>query len=383
MTFSGETASGWQTATFATPVRVTGGATYVVSYLAPNGHYSVTSGFFTSNSWTNGPLVAPAGANGVYRYGATSGYPTGTYGSTNYWVDPVFVPPTGAEPDVTNQSPIAGASSVAATVKPTATFAAAVDPATVVFGLKDSTGTSVSGAATYDTTTKTTTFSPSAPLTRGVKYTASIRASNSTGVAMSSPVTWSFVTATPTPAPGVCPCTIWDDATTPGLIAADDPGNVELGVRFTPDVNGQVTGIRFYKAAENTGTHTGTLWSSAGAVLATATFTVESSTGWQTVTFSSPVNVTAGTTYVASYRAPDGHYSADSGGLSAAVDAPPLHTLAGEACTRMALGSHRTRRAPTTGSTSYSPVWANGGRTNLTVSLCRGVKCRFMFYGDS
>ena len=326
VTFSGETASGWQTASFATPVRVTGGTSYVMSYLAPNGHYSVTSGFFSS-SWANGPLSAPAGANGVYRYGA-SAFPTGSYGSTNYWVDPVFVPPTGTGPDVAGQAPIPDASSVAASVKPTATFAAAVAPATVVFGLKDSAGVSVAGATTYDATSNTSTFSPSAALARGVKYTASIQASNPAGVAMAAPVTWQFVTAKPTPAPGVCPCSIWDDAATPAVITADDTGSVELGVKFNADVNGQVTGIRFYKGPSNTGTHTGTLWSSAGAVLATATFTGESSTGWQTVTFSTPVTVTAGTTYVASYRAPDGHYSADSGGLSGVVDAAPLHTVA-------------------------------------------------------
>ena len=43
-TFAGETASGWQTVKFATPVTVTAGTIYVASYLAPNGHYSVTRG---------------------------------------------------------------------------------------------------------------------------------------------------------------------------------------------------------------------------------------------------------------------------------------------------------------------------------------------------
>jgi hypothetical protein len=148
---------------------------------------------------------------------------------------------------------------------------------------------------------------------------------------MSAPSTWTFRTADPSPTPGVCPCGVWDDATTPQTVTVNDSGNVELGVKFTADVDGQVTGVRFYKGPDNTGTHHGTLWSAGGALLATATFTGESSTGWQTVTFSSPVSITAGTTYVASYRAPEGHYSADSDGLSRAVDAPPLHTLAGGA----------------------------------------------------
>ena len=55
------------------------------------------------------------------------------------------------------------------------------------------------------------------------------------------------------------------DTGTPSVPRADDNGPVELGVGFTPSVNGQVTGIRFYKGAGNSGTHTGSLWSSSGA----------------------------------------------------------------------------------------------------------------------
>ena len=97
----------------------------------------------------------------------------------------------------------------------------------------------------------------------------------------------------------------------PAVPSANDPGAVELGVRFRSSVNGFVTGVRFYKGAANTGTHVGNLWTSAGALLATATFTNESATGWQTVTFSSPVAVTANTVYVASYFAPNGGYAVD------------------------------------------------------------------------
>ena len=46
---------------------------------------------------------------------------------------------------------------------------------------------------------------------------------------------------------------------------------VALGVRFASSTSGQVTGIRFYKAAGNTGTHTGSLFSITGQQLATVT----------------------------------------------------------------------------------------------------------------
>jgi hypothetical protein len=109
---------------------------------------------------------------------------------------------------------------------------------------------------------------------------------------------------------------------------ANDTNAIDLGVRFTADRDGSVVGVRFYKGPGNTGTHTGTLWSSSGAVLATGTFTAESAGGWQTLLFSAPVPVTAGTLYTASYHAPNGGYSYTSGYFAGGRDAPPLHASA-------------------------------------------------------
>ena len=118
------------------------------------------------------------------------------------------------------------------------------------------------------------------------------------------------------------------DFATPATVDAGDLNPVELGVKFKTDFGGSVTGIRFYKAAANTGTHIGSLWSPPGTRLAQATFTNETASGWQHVTFATPVTITAGTTYVASYFAPSGHYSVTSGGFSSAVDNAPLHAIA-------------------------------------------------------
>ena len=115
------------------------------------------------------------------------------------------------------------------------------------------------------------------------------------------------------------------------MIDGGDASAVELGVKFRSDSFGIVSGIRFYKAAANTGTHTGSLWSAGGTRLATATFTNETASGWQEVMFSSPVAVQPNTTYVASYRAPNGHYSVTSPGFSSAVDNAPLHALSNAA----------------------------------------------------
>src|ERR1035441_1230365 len=107
-----------------------------------------------------------------------------------------------------------------------------------------------------------------------------------------------------------------------------DASSVELGVKFVASSSGSVTGVRFYKASTNTGTHIGSLWTSSGQLLASATFTNETASGWQTVTFSTPVAITAGTSYVAGYFAPNGHYSGTGQGFGAAVSNGPLTAVA-------------------------------------------------------
>ena len=127
----------------------------------------------------------------------------------------------------------------------------------------------------------------------------------------------------------ICPCTsLWPASATPAVPSALDPAAVELGLKFTSDVTGFITGVRFYKGPANTGTHTGSLWTAAGERMASATFVEESATGWQQVLFPAPVAITANTVYVVSYHTTSGGYAADGGYLSATgVDAPPLHAL--------------------------------------------------------
>jgi hypothetical protein len=99
-------------------------------------------------------------------------------------------------------------------------------------------------------------------------------------------------------------------------------------VKFKTDVPGTITGIRFYKGSGNTGTHVGSLWSSTGQLLASATFSGETASGWQQVNFSAPVAITANRVYVASYHTSVGHYSDDQNYFSKkGVDNPPLHLL--------------------------------------------------------
>jgi hypothetical protein len=137
------------------------------------------------------------------------------------------------------------------------------------------------------------------------------------------------VTVGPRECQTASPCTIWGDNETPSNSTVNNDGQpIEVGVKFRSDTDGFITGLRFYKGAQNTGTHVGHLWTGTGQQLAEATFTAETASGWQKVTFDEPVAVTANTTYVASYHSGSGFYSADSNYFTSAVDNPPLRALA-------------------------------------------------------
>ena len=100
-------------------------------------------------------------------------------------------------------------------------------------------------------------------------------------------------------------------------------------MKFRSDVAGVDHGHPLLQGATNTGTHVGNLWSSTGRKLATATFTGETASGWQQVNFATPVAIQANTVYVASYFAPNGHYSGNLNYFATqGMDTPPLHALA-------------------------------------------------------
>jgi len=406
-TFTDESATGWQTVAFATPVQVTAGTTYVASYHAPSGRYSVT-GEGLLQGHENPPLRALAGtttANGVYAYSTTSAFPTNTFDSADYAVDVTFAvpqpgqvtgitaaeagptsanvswtaPSSGGGPTSYRITPYTGGGALPATtvdaslskkkigglttgttyrftvqalndsgagpasaqsnpvtplepLPPGAPTDVVARPATrsvqVSWTAPEDDGESaitgytvtpyIDGDAQDPVTTTGATSRTITGLTNGTSYTFRVSATNGVGSGPQS-------AASPAVSPGY---TLFELAT-PGTIDSSDPNAVELGVRFRAERAGTITGVRFYKSAANTGTHTGSLWTASGTRLAQATFENESATGWQTATFATPVPITADTEYIASYHAPNGHYSVTGGGLEQAFDNPPLHTLAG------------------------------------------------------
>ncbi len=306
-TFAAETASGWQQVSFPAPVRITANTVYVMSYHTGVGHYSFTPGYFSGRSAHNPPLRL---LDSVYAYTASRAFPTSNYNSTNYWVDVVFaaMASSTAPLTVTTTTLPEGAATVPYSASLSSTggilpFAWSIASGTVPPGLSiDANTGAISGTpaavGTYDFVIRLSDSSaPVQAVTRSMRIT---------------------VAATIT-------STIWPETAVPAVVDAGPDSSVELGVRFRADVDGRVSGVRFYKAEANTGTHTASLWSSTGTRLATAIFTNETASGWQQVNFPTPVAVTANTIYVVSYHTEVGRYSLTPNYFSGVgVDSPPL-----------------------------------------------------------
>ena len=330
VSFSNETATGWQTANFGTPVPVSKDTTYVVSYTAPNGRYASLANAFTSRGLDAAPFAVAGGfgATPAGVYANPGQFPSNSYQNTNYYVDALFTTTDESPLIATNHWPLPDSSSVPANTTVRTTFSKPVTAGTATLTLKDANGATVAGATAYNTTTRVITFTPNANLNGFVKYTATVGGVDAQGNSVTTGKTWSFTTAKPTPAPGVCPCSIFNDSTVPTVLEDSDSNAVTLGVRFASDTAGTVTAVKFYKGPNNTGSHTGTLWKADGTKLAEGTFSSESSSGWQTLVLSQPISIAKDTEYIAAYRTTVGKYSVTPGGFSSDVPGSPLRTAA-------------------------------------------------------
>jgi len=298
----------------------------------------VDPNYFATFGKDSAPLHALAngvrGGNGLYAYSSTSVLPTNTYHSSNYWVDVVF-------------NYVAAPLSISTVSLPSGTVSVGYNQTlSAVGGTTPYSWSLVSGALPPGLT-----LSSSGQIS-GTPSSATIRDFTVRVIDSSSPAQTATQALSITIGPPVgsgCPCTIWPSTAVPAVADVGPDSPVELGVTFRADSNGLITGIRFYKSAGNTGTHVGNLWSSTGMLLATATFTGESASGWQQVNFSRPVAVTANASYVASYHTNGGHYSVDPNYFAASgIDSAPLHAPANGGGT--ANGSY------TYGSTSTFPT---------------------------
>lgn len=319
-TFSSESVAGWQQVNF-NPVAVTPNLTYTASVFMADGEYPASSAYFTSDI-SNSPLMAKRnstaydglGNSGQGDYNATgsSGYPTGSFNATNYWVDVSYIGSTSASgPVVSAHTPLSNAANVPVTDAVTTTLDQPVDPATIGSNsvvVKDSSTTTIPGTITYDTSTYSLKFVPTNLLQTSTTYTVTLP-SGSQGLAdlqgrhLATDVSWSFTTSTT----GLtCPCSLRNNQNPSGSLSARDgavyPSGLELGMKIVPTTNGYITAIRFYKPIITTDTsNTGHIWDASGNSLATVTFANNSEYGWQEASLSSPLGVTKDTVYVVSY----------------------------------------------------------------------------------
>jgi uncharacterized repeat protein (TIGR01451 family) len=311
-TFTNETSSGWQQVNFSSPIAVSANTTYVASYFAPKGHYSQDEAFFATSGVDHPPLHLLAagvdGPNGMYAYASSNTFPTSTYNSEYYWIDVVYSNNLGPTWSISGTiNPAANASGATVTLSGAGNRTVTADSSgNYTFA------NLLNGSYTIQPSKSGFTFSPtSQPVT--------ISGANVTGANFTAQVI----------PPPTCPCSVWNSPPTPTFIDSGDSNATNLGVKFRADFNGYITGLRFYKASANTGTHIGNIWTSTGTLLGSVAFTNETSSGWQQMNFTNPIAVNANTTYIASYFAPNGHYSQDEAFFATSgVDNPPLHLLA-------------------------------------------------------
>ncbi|MDA9545533.1 Mo-co oxidoreductase dimerization domain protein, partial [Bradyrhizobium sp. CCBAU 45321] len=249
-------------------------------------------------------------------YGAGNLFPTSTYNASNYWVDVVFNGTSGSnqQPVATTDSGFHATQGVPFTIDGAALLANDTDPNADALTITGVSG-AANGTASFNAQNNSVTFTSASGFTGPTSFDYSI--SDGRGGTASASVN---VTVH---APSSNVVSLFSSNPTPSVVSANDGQAIEVGMKFQASAPGDIIGLRFYKGPSNTGTHVADLWSSTGSLLATATFTNETASGWQQVNFSTPVTIAAGTTYIASYHSAGG-YSADPNLFASSLTSGPL-----------------------------------------------------------
>jgi methionine-rich copper-binding protein CopC len=110
-------------------------------------------------------------------------------------------PVANTPPLVTSHTPGSSATNVAVFAPITATFDEPMQSSTIALTVKSSSGSTVAGKISYNSTNYTVTFTPKSALAYNTTYTVTISgAKNNMGVAMASSTSWSFMTDVAAPA---------------------------------------------------------------------------------------------------------------------------------------------------------------------------------------
>ena len=319
VTFSGETASGWQQQTLSSPLTIQANTTYVVSVNA-NSYFAATFGGL-SNTVTNGDLSAVAdGSNGVIN--ATPGlFPAQSPGNSNYFRDIVFNPTSSPNNHVGTVA-LSGSATQNQTLMANVTDSDGLSGVTISYQWQRFVNNAWSnvGGATSQTLSLDSSFVGQQVRVNAL-YTDTLGGVEN----ILSPASSAIIAAA-----GPSNESIFTTQTPVNVNVNDGAGSAgdyELGMEFTSAKAGQISAIRYYKAPSETGTHVGNIWSSTGALLASVTFSGETASGWQQQTLSSPLTIQANTTYVVSVNA-NSYFAATFGGLSNTVTNGDLSAVA-------------------------------------------------------
>ena len=313
--------SGWQTATLSSPVGLTPGVEYVVSYRTAN-NYVATNDFFSdahdvsfdglnNNSfWGPFGVIRAAqdgvgGGNGLYLYGGgAAAMPTQTYNASNYWVDLTFDPTESAG----NRPP--SFTSAASFTRPenntTVGIVSATDPdgnalAYAIAGGTDAARFSINASTGVLAFLTSPNFE--APSDADANNVYQLNVSVSDGLA--APVTQAVqVTVTDINESGAM-SHLFGASGTPATIKTDDPTDYELGAKFQSNSAGWISALYYYRGGADAGdvdVRTLNLWTVAGVKLGQVTVTSDQgASGWQIGTLNTPIAIQANTTYVVSY----------------------------------------------------------------------------------
>ena len=357
VTFSGESASGWQQANFASPAIIQPNTVYVISYFAPNGHYSDDQYFLGKAAVNQWPLHAlkstAAEPNGVFFYGA-SGFPSQTWFSDSYGVDVIFTPDL-VMPTVALTAPANGANISGNAVTVSATASDNLGIAGVQFKIDGVNLNAEDTASPYSIAWNST-------LTANGTHTLTAVARDAAGnLTTSAGVTVSVFNADTVP-PSVSISSPVDAATVHGavsVVAAASDNQGVAGVQFM--VDGSLVGSEL-----NAPPYTMTWDTSALANNSTHTLQARARDTSNNVTTSAASTVTV-LNPVAGAPAVDALVSVDQPNIQGTVTSPAFSTTTGNELLLAFVATDYLGGTNTsvTGVTGGGLTWALVGRTNV------------------
>ncbi|HEU4831058.1 MAG TPA: DUF4082 domain-containing protein, partial [Candidatus Saccharimonadales bacterium] len=216
VTFTNESAYGWQEAILSSPLPVVKDKVYIISYGMPTPYYQAKFNSFTQPMSSLGFTAYPAGDTRNTATGSGTGNPVyattaGAYPSSSslnnvdYYLDAVFslsstnpIP----RPQIVNTQPSDESYAVLRTTSGSATFDQPLDGSTVnstTVQAFDESGSSVAGTVSYDSSKRMVTFTPTGSFSYDATYTLrlSSQIANTQGVSLGADYSWSFTTGSP------------------------------------------------------------------------------------------------------------------------------------------------------------------------------------------